>query len=319
MLVRLVWVRCLWHPVSLHLPTSDFCAFPCISPAADDDSWAAEVFDDCPAGTNAVTWAPAFHVGGRIEGAHTEGAGGIVRRLATAGCDHHIRIHRRVGPSAPAGASRWERENELAGHSGWVRDVAWAPASGLGLNMLASCSDDGSVLIWRQAAAGEEWHAEALPTFPAPVWRVSWSVTGNVLAVSCGDNSVTLWKENLAGKWQQVSTVPDPAGPEGMPTSSMSAAAHASAAPVASAGYAPGHHGAGVAASQYGAVQQQPQQQVAAAPAYSGYGAHQQTAPVAHHHGHQQPQAHGGHPGYGMQHQGGYPQAGGYGGGYGAY
>ena len=35
--------------------------------------------------------------------------------------------------------------------------------------------------------------------FAAPVWRVSWSLTGNILAVSCGDNSVTLWKESVAG------------------------------------------------------------------------------------------------------------------------
>ena len=48
----------------------------------------------------------------------------------------------------------------------------------------------------------------SLPPFPAPVWRLSWSITGRLLAVSCGDNSVTLWKEDLSGTWQQVSNVP---------------------------------------------------------------------------------------------------------------
>ena len=38
-----------------------------------------------------------------------------------------------------------------------------------------------------------------------PVWRVSWSVTGNILAVSDSKNSTSLWKEALDGQWQQVS------------------------------------------------------------------------------------------------------------------
>ena len=44
-------------------------------------------------------------------------------------------------------------------------------------------------------------------TFDAPVWRVSWSVTGNVLAVSTGDHKVTLWKQSLDGTWMQIYSV----------------------------------------------------------------------------------------------------------------
>lgn len=39
----------------------------------------------------------------------------------------------------------------------------------------------------------------------APVWRVSWSVTGSVLSVSDSSGGVTLWKEALDGEWQQLS------------------------------------------------------------------------------------------------------------------
>ena len=36
---------------------------------------------------------------------------------------------------------RWEQEaSVLAGHSDWVRDVAWAPNLGLPLNTIASAS-----------------------------------------------------------------------------------------------------------------------------------------------------------------------------------
>lgn len=191
----------------------------------DDDSWAVSTFDDCPMGVNAVSWAPASHVGGKAPAA--DGSGGVVavKRLATAGCDHLVRVYASGTLSAAqhaqaaqargplASGEGWALEASLAGHKDWVRDVAFAPASGLVPNMLASCSDDGTVIIWRQAAGGGDWSSEALPHFPAPVWRVSWSVTGNLLAVSCGDNSVTLWRESLSGPFQHISTVPDPTLP----------------------------------------------------------------------------------------------------------
>lgn len=45
-----------------------------------------------------------------------------------------------------------------------------------------------------------------LKDFGEPVWRVSWSVTGNILAVSSGDDHVSLWKETDNG-WTEVSDV----------------------------------------------------------------------------------------------------------------
>ena len=46
------------------------------------------------------------------------------------------------------------------------------------------------------------WVPIALPPFDAPIWRVSWSLTGNILAVSAGDNQVSIWKEALDKTWQ---------------------------------------------------------------------------------------------------------------------
>lgn len=45
---------------------------------------------------------------------------------------------------------------------------------------------------------------QVLHEFGQPVWKLSWSVTGNVLAVSDSSSNVTLWKEALDGKWQQI-------------------------------------------------------------------------------------------------------------------
>jgi protein transport protein SEC13 len=87
---------------------------------------------------------------------------------------------------------------------------------------------DRLCVIWSQDETGN-WKSKELPKFPAPVWRVSWSITGerklmifigrsnnlfyyfsatgNILAVSSGDNRVTLWKEVADGDWKVVSAV----------------------------------------------------------------------------------------------------------------
>ncbi len=86
-----------------------------------------------------------------------------------------------------------------------MRDVAWAPNSGMPFNIIASCSEDKSVYIWKQNL-NSAWEPKLLRTFDAPVWRVSWSVTGNVLAVSTGDHKVSLWKQSVDESWIQIST-----------------------------------------------------------------------------------------------------------------
>jgi protein transport protein SEC13 len=46
-----------------------------------------------------------------------------------------------------------------------------------------------------------------MKSFDAPVWRVSWSVTGNLLAVSTGDHKVSLWKQSVDESWVEVSKI----------------------------------------------------------------------------------------------------------------
>lgn len=89
----------------------------------------------------------------------------------------------------------------------WVRDVAWAPNTAIPFNIVASCSEDTSVVIWKQDERNGPWKPTPMTRFEAPVWRVSWSVTGNVLAVSSGDHKVTLWKQSVDEVWSQISSV----------------------------------------------------------------------------------------------------------------
>jgi protein transport protein SEC13 len=81
----------------------------------------------------------------------------------------------------------WVEETKQGSvHSDWVRDVAWAPNTAMPYNIIASCSEDRSVFIWKQSEKEGPWVSTKMRDFEAPVWRVSWSVTGNVLAVSTG-------------------------------------------------------------------------------------------------------------------------------------
>ena len=139
----------------------------------DDDKWRVDMVADSTLGVNAVSWAPYSHVGA------AEPDGRVTRRLATGGCDNQVRV---IKYAAADGA--WRVEEVLrGGHSDWVRDVAWAPAGGMPHNTIASCSEDGFVVIWTQSAPRGEWVPYKLPKFDAPLWRLSWSITGNVLAV----------------------------------------------------------------------------------------------------------------------------------------
>ena len=89
----------------------------------------------------------------------------------------------------------------------WVRDVSWAPNTAMSYNIIASCSEDRAVYIWKQAEKNGAWAPTLMKIFDAPVWRVSWSITGNVLAVSTGDHKVTLWKQAVDEMWAQISSI----------------------------------------------------------------------------------------------------------------
>lgn len=61
--------------------------------------------------------------------------------------------------------------------------------------------------FWISSQSSSHLFFYFLPVFSAPVWRVSWSLTGNILAVACGDNTVSLWKEAANNEWKCLSTL----------------------------------------------------------------------------------------------------------------
>jgi protein transport protein SEC13 len=184
-----------------------------------DQSWSVEYLNDSPLGVNAVSWAPAgayYNAAAPAAAAPTDAAPDVApeqARLVTGGCDNRIRFWIQTSTGT------WEEDSSAPissdlSHSDWVRDVAWAPPLIPNQNVVASCSEDKTVLIWTQSGgAGSLWTPTLLHEFDAPVWRVSWSLTAHMLAVSSGDNDVTLWRAGLDGSWSQMSSTTDPLAP----------------------------------------------------------------------------------------------------------
>lgn len=164
-----------------------------------DGSWEKTKIEQAhPVGVTSVSWAPSSAPGSLVG----ESNPGLVQKLASGGCDNTAKVWK-----CHDGNWRLDCFPPLSKHSDWVRDVAWAPNLGLPKSTIASASQDGTVVIWTQGKEGDQWEGRVLCDFQSPVWRVSWSLTGNILAVADATNKVSLWKEAVDGEWSQVTTV----------------------------------------------------------------------------------------------------------------
>eukprot|EP00249_Psilotum_nudum_P010669 c22689_g1_i1 orf=200-1111(+) len=164
----------------------------------EDGSWEKiKIQQAHTVGVTSVSWAPATAPGSLI-GENL----GPVQKFASAGCDNTVKVWKYAD-------GNWKMDcfPPLTMHTDWVRDVAWAPNLGLPKSTIASASQDGTVVIWMQRKEGDKWEGKVLNDFKTPVWRVSWSLTGNILAVADGNNNVTLWKEAVDGEWSSVTTI----------------------------------------------------------------------------------------------------------------
>jgi len=169
----------------------------------DASHWESNTFQAHKGGVNAISWAPAASMGDLCQeptaGDATNQGSAMRKRLVTAGNDNQVRIWEE------AEDGKWSEVQGDMNHSDWVRDVAWAPSTGLDREIIASCDHNGEVRIWTKNAATFTWESRVLSKFAFPLWHVSWSVTGNILAVSGGDNHVSLWRESPDGTWNSIS------------------------------------------------------------------------------------------------------------------
>ena len=211
---------CLYHARGLHQSSVNGVAFGpheygLVLAAASSDgrvsilkhqpnqTWTMDYLQDSPLGVNAVSWAP---VGSFMDPNDPQKL--APPRLVTGSCDHGLKFW--IGPEEAGG--EWKEDEaqcDTSGlvHTDWVRDVAWAPSLLPNYNQVASCSEDGQVLMWQLDPQNNVWKSTLVTKLDKPVWRVSWSTTGYMLAVSAGDSDVSLWKAGSDGTtWIQMNT-----------------------------------------------------------------------------------------------------------------
>jgi protein transport protein SEC13 len=168
------------------------------------DKWSKKTIPNAHVyGVNAVSWCPATSPATLASGpaVDQQTGGALSQRIVTGGCDNLVKIWK-----LDEHADEWVEVHKFDSHSEWVRDVAWRPNVGIPSQTIASCSEDKSVIIWSQEMDGQPWKMHARLELPAPVWRVSWSVTGSILAAACGDNTVQLFKESVDNEWVPVTS-----------------------------------------------------------------------------------------------------------------
>ncbi|EER15511.1 protein transport protein sec13, putative, partial [Perkinsus marinus ATCC 50983] len=160
-------------------------------------------------GVLALSWSPATTPSTLASGpavqqqpSNEEQAG--PRRIVSGGNDNQVRIWR-----MDEATGEWSMETELSSgrHTDVVRDVAWRPNAGIPTQHIASCSEDGSVVIWQCDMEGQGWKVAQEFHMKSAAYRLSWSITGTVLAVALADNTVELIKENFDGQFVHLSGV----------------------------------------------------------------------------------------------------------------
>jgi len=128
---------------------------------------------------------------------------------------------------------KYVRVGELPGHSGLIRDIAWAPSLGRSQGLIATACKDGKARIFSieagnaDAKPADSEGARTVQGFQpteepvvgsgvdinlvhesaehgGEVWRVSWNSSGTILATTGDDANVRFWKSMGAFKCMAV-------------------------------------------------------------------------------------------------------------------
>ncbi|KAJ7568686.1 hypothetical protein O6H91_01G044100 [Diphasiastrum complanatum] len=134
------------------------------------------------------------------------------RFIASGSDDNLVLIHERkpgsgtveFGSGEPPNVENWKVTMTLRGHSADVVDLGWSPDD----SMLASCSLDNTVRIWRTADGSS---VTVLNSHKSLVKGVAWDPIGSFLASQSDDKTVVIWQTNnwtlshrAEGPWEKT-------------------------------------------------------------------------------------------------------------------
>lgn len=165
------------------------CSFDgCISLISkSQETWESVKFLAHPGGVCSVSWSPVISVNTAY------------RAFASGGADCKVKVWTELDGS-------YESES-LELHSNAVRWVDWRPIINTAREMLVSCSEDCTVVLWLKPLKKDSWRGMEILRLRTPVWKVSWNSMGNVIAVSAGDNLTRVLRETHEGTWEVATQV----------------------------------------------------------------------------------------------------------------
>ncbi|AFN84115.1 protein transport Sec13-like protein [Encephalitozoon romaleae SJ-2008] len=98
----------------------------------------------------------------------------------------------------------WEGNEEVArfrDHKGFVRNVAVCPTNSFKLLCIATCSEDGSVIIYTRK--GSEYKSQKI-ILEEPCYSLSWSFSGFSLSVGYGSSKFKCFVPDSNGEFKEV-------------------------------------------------------------------------------------------------------------------
>jgi protein transport protein SEC13 len=98
----------------------------------------------------------------------------------------------------------WENGEEVArfrDHKGFVRDVAVSPQGCFKLFCMATCSEDGTVMIYTKK--GDRYESQRI-TVGEPCYTLAWSASGFTLSVGYGESKFKCYVPDGSGEFTEV-------------------------------------------------------------------------------------------------------------------
>lgn len=89
-------------------------------------------------------------------------------------------------------------------HNAAIRDVSWKPSVNNANNVIASCSEDNTLIFWVEDLSNNRWKNGQTIKFDCKIYKMHWSSNGSLFAVAGENDQVFLYKENAEGIWEEV-------------------------------------------------------------------------------------------------------------------